>query len=349
MLKHVFLTLLAVVVACALLLFPQLSASAVTASLSICADSIIPSLFPFMILTDLWIVSGCADYVGRLSARWMCAYFHMPGISASALITGAVGGFPLGAKTVASLYTDGKLTKEQSEHLLLFCSNAGPAFIFGFIGQRIFQSNAAAALLWGIHLVGAILLGVLFRPKDRPLPSTDPDTPAPKPMGESLVCAITKAGFDTIRICIFVTLFTIVSTFIEAILPAVFKTTVLSPLLFGVIELASSTAHCQHITPHAAFVLLSILLAWNGCCVHLQVSSVVSQSKLSMRKYFIGKTMHMLISLLLSLLCAPLLFGVPLHAKRSFYGTWMLAAVFTVVLFLLLTKTPYRKKLNFHI
>ncbi len=349
MLKHAFLTLLAAVAACALLLFPQLSASAVTASLSICAGSIIPSLFPFMILTDLWIVSGCADYIGRISAKWMRAFFHMPGISASALITGTVGGFPLGAKTVASLYTDGKLTKAQSEHLLLFCSNAGPAFIFGVIGQRIFQSNAAAALLWGIHLVGALLLGVLFRPKHRPLPSTDSDAPAPEPAGKSIVDSITKAGFDTIRICIFVTLFTIMSTFIEAILPAVFKTTVLSPLLFGVIELASSTSHFQQIVPHTAFVLLSILLAWNGCCVHLQVSSVVSQSGLSMRKYFIGRSMHMLISFLLSLLCAPLLFGRPLQAQRSFCGIWISIVVCTLVLFVLLTKTPYRKKRHFHI
>lgn len=349
MLKHIFLTFLMLIGACALLLFPQLSARAVTESLSICASSIIPSLFPFMILTDLWIISGCADYIGRISSKWMRACFHMPGISASALITGAVGGFPLGAKTVTSLYSDGKLTKAQSEHLLLYCSNAGPAFIFGVIGQRIFHSTTAAMLLWGIHLAGALILGVLFRPKYRALPSEDSGAPATKPTDGGFVSAITKAGLDTIRICTFVILFSIVSTFIESILPTAIKTTAVSPLLFGLIELAGSTSHFQHIAPHIAFVLLSILLAWNGCCVHLQVSSVVSQSGLSMKKYFVGKLTHMLISFLLSFSCAPLLFEMPIHLQCSLYWTWISVVSCSAALFVLLTKTPYRKSHSFRI
>ena len=254
----------------------------------------------------------------------------------------------MGASTVSALHTNGKLTKEQSEHLLLFCSNAGPAFIFGVIGETVFQSKAAAMLLWMIHLIGALLIGLLFRPKQPPSSPIGSKLPIGISKGCDLVSSVTKAGSDTIRICTFIILFSIVVSFIEAFMPTMFKTPLFAPLLFGLIELAGPTAHFRYIPQHTAFILLSILLAWNGCCVHLQVRSILAKNGLSMKKYFTGKLLHMLLSLLLSLVCAPWIAGTGTQTQQASVKI-QIAAIAAILLFILSAKTSYRKKRCFHI
>lgn len=348
MLKHIITTALIATSACVLLLFPQLSVAAVSKSLNICAQSIIPSLFPFMVLTDFWITSGGADYIGHISDKWMRSWFRMPGTAATALICGAVGGFPTGAKTISTLYADKRLTKEQGDHLLFFCSNAGPAFIFGVIGASVFQRKVATMLLWSIHLISALLLGVIFRPRGQHLLSEDPKTlPTPSKKGD-LVNSITNAGNDIMRICTFIILFSIVVTFIDACTPTILKTSFLSPLLFGVIELAGSTAYLHHIPQHIAFILLSVLLAWNGICVHLQVGSILENSGLSMKKYFAGKLMHMLLSLSLAMICAPWVFEMTIYERQIFNRTNIIV-ITAITIFILTSKTSYGKKVRVHI
>ena len=73
--------------------------------------------------------------------------FGLPPQGASALVLGMLSGYPVGAQTAASLYASGQLTKEETERLLGFCSNAGPAFIFGMVGGLFMDSIRAGRWL----------------------------------------------------------------------------------------------------------------------------------------------------------------------------------------------------------
>lgn len=135
----------------ALMLYPQPSMEAAKSGLALCYNVIIPSLFPFFVLSSLVVELGLAGYLGRLLEGLMRPLFHVSGACASAFALGFIGGYPVGAKTAISLYENGMCTKTEAERLLAFCNNSGPAFILGVVGAGVFASSRVGVLLYLAH------------------------------------------------------------------------------------------------------------------------------------------------------------------------------------------------------
>lgn len=175
----------------------------------LCGDLIIPSLFPFFILSTLTVSLGFSSLLGRLLEPMMQPLFHQNGTGASALVLGFIGGYPVGAKTVCSLYQERLCTREQAQCLLAFCNNSGPAFIIGGAGIAIFQSARAGFVLMAIQILSALLVGMLFRPKkkERAFGHSSPRTRSGEERGK--VCyrirwTIRHRHAEHLRLCDFV-------------------------------------------------------------------------------------------------------------------------------------------------
>ena len=110
-LRRILFFLLLAVCAAGLLLFPRQSAQAARDGMSLCFRTIIPSLFPFFVLSSLFISCGAADAFARLLRGVMRPLFGLDGAGASALALGLVGGYPVGARTVADLCAAGALRR----------------------------------------------------------------------------------------------------------------------------------------------------------------------------------------------------------------------------------------------
>ena len=258
-----------------LLLRSQVAAAAVRQGLTLCAQSLLPALFPFFVAVS-WAVN--------------CGLFHTlrsMGIPTSAAVffLGALGGYPLGARTVGEAYRGGLLTKAEAEHLLACCNNAGPAFILVVVGQTVFHSTAAGLALWGIHLAAALLVALLFRRRHTSHTATSPPIISP---AAAFIAAVGSAAETMVRLSAFVVFFTVVM----ALLTSLFGT--VPPLLAGFLEL---TVGVTALTPHRlSFTLAAGLLGWGGVSVHCQAAAVLSDTDLSLRHYLLGKALQGLFS-----------------------------------------------------
>ncbi len=141
----------------ALMRWPQESMAAARDGLALCGNVIIPSLFPFFVLSSLVVELGMSRYLGRLLEGVMAPLFRVRGACASALALGFVGGYPVGARTAIALYENGQCSKTEAERLLAFCNNSGPAFILGVVGTGIFASSRAGLLLYLAHMAASLL------------------------------------------------------------------------------------------------------------------------------------------------------------------------------------------------
>ena len=146
----------------ALLRFPQEVSAAVTEGLRLSVSVLIPSLFPFFICVNLTSALGLTGVLARVFAPVMRRMFHVSGAGCTAVLCGAAGGYPSGAQCVAALYREGQLSRAEAEYLLLFCNNAGPAFILGIAGSGVFQSARAGMWLYLIHAAAATAVGLFF-------------------------------------------------------------------------------------------------------------------------------------------------------------------------------------------
>ncbi|MEG2119654.1 MAG: nucleoside recognition domain-containing protein, partial [Pseudoflavonifractor sp.] len=210
----------------ALMVFPQVSMQAARDGLALCYNVIIPSLFPFFVLSSLVVGLGLASYLGRALEGIMRPLFNVGGACASAVVLGFIGGYPVGAKTAISLYESGMCTKTETERLLAFCNNSGPAFILGVVGAGVFGSGKVGLLLYLAHAAASVCIGLLFRfYKAGGSGGREPRVP-PKFHAERFTVAFTdaiKSSFaSTLNICAFVVFFTVVIRMLAAsgILPA---------------------------------------------------------------------------------------------------------------------------------
>lgn len=257
--------------------------------IELCIRTVIPSLFPFIMLSMLLTreTSG--------TSRWLLPISELLGIPGSAqslLIPAFLGGYPVGAKCIHDLYRNGQLHKQQAEGLLSFCSNAGPAFLFGML-SGFFPDRKTLWLLWLIHILSAVLTGFLFSTgkisANAPVRTSEKSE---KP--DILLSALKSMGL----ICCWVILFRILVTFLQQWflwqLPpwlAVFVT--------GMLELTNGCCELMQLEDIGVrFVICSCMLAFGGICVLLQTASVTKG--LSLRYYVLGKGMQTIFSLLLS-------------------------------------------------
>lgn len=150
-----------------LLLCSADTARAVREGLALCAGSVIPALFPFLAVSGLLTALDAGAAPGR--GRMLLARVLGCGpAGAGAFLLGLVGSYPVGARTVAQLYREKRISRPEACRLLLFCNNCGPAFILGVAGLGCFGSLRAGGLLWAVHMLAA--LGIALVLPRRPLP-----------------------------------------------------------------------------------------------------------------------------------------------------------------------------------
>lgn len=295
--RRFFFSLVLLGAMAALLIWSDTVRQAVQEGLALCAQSVIPSLFPFFVVSALLVSLGFAQFLGRSLEGFMRVLFHVGGNGAAALVLGLAGGYPVGARTAADLYRQGLCTRQEAERLLGFCNNCSPAFAVSILGWGVFHSGRAGVWLYLIHVFSALLTGMLLARLDRqPVPrpgtarksSAAPASPSPVSLSGALVGAVQSGLQSILGVCAFVVLFMVV------LLPLRAVPGHLGDVLVGAVELFNGANRLT--ADRAGFLLASALLGWGGLSVHCQTLSVLSGSGLSTRSYWLGKALQGLFS-----------------------------------------------------
>ena len=330
----------------ALICYPTQSMEAGQQGLQLCFNVIIPSLFPFFVLSSLVVELGMARYLGRAVERLMWPLFRVGGAGACALVLGFVGGYPIGARTAINLYEKGLCTKTETQRMLAFCNNSGPAFIFGVVGAGVFGSSAIGLLLYLAHIAASLCVGILFRFYGGESPRTISRSSTPQFQAARLSTAFTASvrnSFASIwNICAFVVFFTVVIRLLflcgAMTLAASLLSVLLSPfgfdpasaqhLLIGLLEVSSGvTSLTGEGAPAGQVSMAAFMLGWAGLSVHCQVLSFLSDTALSPGTYLAGKALHGILSAVFTLGPARLF---PLSSPVSGYLTQQIE-VFSVL------------------
>lgn len=285
---------------------PSQSAEGAREGLRLCGNVIIPSLFPFFVLSSLVVELGLSARLGRRLEGIMAPLFHVNGRCAAALVLGLIGGYPVGARTALELYRRGQCSKGEAEHLLAFCNNAGPAFILGMVGAGIFGSGRVGLLLCLTHAASALLVGILFRFSIKDAPRRASPRPVPPVIetvrfSDAFLRAVRDSLASMLNICAFVTFFAVILRLLTSfgVISALASLLGLfgveevwaQRLVAGFLELSSGVSSLSgggmRAIPMAAF-----MLGWAGLSVHCQVLSLLGDSNLSPKSYFLGKLCH---------------------------------------------------------
>lgn len=318
----------------ALVLWPDQAMGAMREGLKLCGNVILPSLFPFFVLSSLVVELGMSRYLGRLLEPVMSPLFRVNGNCASALALGFIGGYPVGARTAIQIYKNGQCSRTEAERMLAFCNNSGPAFILGVVGAGVFGSGAAGLLLCLTHLLASLAVGVLFRfYKPGEVPRTSRVRRAQfqtASFSRAFTGSVTGALQSTLNICAFILFFTV---FLRILAYAGFLKTLggilsvlLAPLgmdqtwaerlLTGLVELSSGVSSLTDGALSGRLSMAAFMLGWAGVSVHCQVLAFLGDSGLSARTYVTGKLLHGVFS---AVLARVLFWAAPLDSPVSVF------------------------------
>lgn len=274
-----------------LLAASETAAQAVREGLALCGGSVIPALFPFLVVSRLFVATGSAAALGQLLAPLTRRMLGVSGPGGTAMLLGLLGGYPVGAQTAGELVRTGAVSRQEGQRLLLFCNNCGPAFILGVAGLGCFGSLRAGGLLWAVHMLAA--LGIALVLPRRPLPpGRDAAGVRPPAFAAAFVRSVRDAAGAMVQICGFV-------VFFLAALRLTARLTGLShPLLSGAVELTQGILALPA-TP-TGFVWAAALLGWGGLSVHGQSAAVLSGTDLPLGPYLAAKAAQAALSALLA-------------------------------------------------
>ncbi len=302
--KHLQTALLLFLLPAALWLLLDASVrDAVATALVLCARSVIPALFPFMVVSSMLVALGLGELLSAPLGGLMALY-GIGGAGASALVLGFIGGYPMGGRTAAELYRGRLISRDEAERLLSFCNNANPAFLINVLGTGLFGSFRAGVWLWLIHIAAALTAGLLVGRPRRDDAQRSSRTPAVafRAVGVSsmFVSSVQTALRSILNVCAFVVVFCVLSLPFRTMGGAV------GALASGLLELFSTL---PLLTPdRTGFVLAAGLAGWGGVSVLCQTAALTADTGLSLRRCALGKAVQGLLSALLAFLCTGFVF-----------------------------------------
>ena len=252
--------------------------------LASCASLVIPSLFPFLIFSGMLSATRLGELISqplKPVCRWV---FRLPPEAGSALMVSMIGGYPVGARTIAQLLEQGRIQPRTARRMLCFCINAGPAFVISTVGAALYSSVQSGACLLAAHLGASAIVGFFTSTGKE---TFDPAPPAEYlPLGTAFVQSVSGAARSLIGICAFVVTFSGLRsllwgagllprlvTGLERLWPVSGGSAFYSALLRGLLEVTDGCVAASALGGEQAFVLTAFLLSFGGVSVICQAAA----------------------------------------------------------------------------
>lgn len=271
--------------------------------LLLCSRTVIPSLFPFMILSEL-IVSGGLG--GRLLKILTFPLRRLLGVSTAggrAILLGILCGFPIGARCAVRSLERGEISPAEAERVISLSCVPSSAFLISAVGVSLWGNRRFGLALYATVLASTLITGILFRLPNRRIPSQVSAPPAPPPTlsGSNLFTeAVRSSTWSILTVCAYVVFFSTLVGTLSLSLGRLNLSADITALLFCLFELSSGVSNASALgNVTSAAVLCAFAAGWSGLSVHCQLLSVCDGYGISARPYFLAKLLQALLCALL--------------------------------------------------
>lgn len=339
--------------AAALLLWSPGVGEGVRQGLAVCASVMIPSLFPFLILSDFLGRTRVGELLERPLGGLMAFLYRCPRELTPAILMSWVGGYPAGARVLAGMAERGTLSHEDAGLALTFCVNSGPAFLAVVVGAGVFGSPGWGLFLFGCQLLAGAAAGRLLcrRRTIRLRPGKGRSACLPPVTG--FVQAVSSATSGMLSICAFVLVFSALSQLlarwgllelwgagVSALTGGVLTPAGAVCLGTGLLEISGGCALAQALPPGQGALVLPFLLSFSSFSVMGQLSACFGSHPPALGLLLRARLLHGVLTALLAtpvlwarFAAAPAMTGRPVLAPGSgaLLGALCLMAMITIL------------------
>lgn len=256
---------------------------------------LVPSLFPFMIITNLFSV-----FFNR--------YFSINN-QYLIIFLGNICGYPIGAKLTANYYKENRLTLSDANYVLTLCNQSSIGFLEYYVGVYALNKELPRAVLFILFYLSTFITAIFTRkiyPAGKPADTyahTTKKHPSPEKINwfQTLDLSITDSCKTMLSIGGYVLIFSVLIHLFQRIFAPVSHRIY---LLLSLLEITNGLSilknHFADQPFYSYFVLL--LTGFGGFCTMAQIKGMLVGTSLSVKPYILGKTIYTIILLILYLL-----------------------------------------------
>lgn len=274
--------------------------------LLLCAKTVIPSLFPFMVLSELLVSGGIENALPKWVLSPLRRLFGLPDAGCCAVLLGMLCGFPVGAKCALLAFERGALTREEASRALTFSNNPSSAFLISAVGVSLWGNRRFGVALYATVLTVSVITGIVtnqLRKKGTGSFSVSLDsycTVRPLRGAKLFTEAVRSSTGSILLVCAYVVFFSALMGTLNIVLAALDLPTSVSTFLFCLFEISGGVSQASALgSPVLAAALCAFAAGWSGLSVHCQVLSVCDGKGFSFRAYFLAKLLQGLLAAIL--------------------------------------------------
>lgn len=285
----------------------------VSFALYIFKNNIFPSLFPFFVLSQLMIKYGLPEFIGNLLKPLM-SLFKIKSNCAFILVMSIISGNPANAKYTKELLDSGHISAHEATKILCFTCFASPLFILGTVSLMFLNNKEVGLLILLCHYLGNFIVGLLIRnyhpsPKEKEKISLSQAILSMHQKRisnkENFGTIITNSLISSINTLLLIlgvmTMCLVITTIIDN---HINLNSVLQSILNGYIEMTQGIKYIsmEDIPLKLKCILSAMILSFGGLSVHMQIVSIISDTKIKYFPFLVCRIIHSLISGLLMFL-----------------------------------------------
>ena len=292
---------------------PTLVVSGASEGLLLWFHTVLPTLFPFFVITSLLISSNAFLILSQIFSNVFCKIFCITPPSVIAVLGGFSCGYPMGAKIADDLYAKRLISLNESTYLVSFCNNASPMFIISFfVTQKLGIPKLALPSLL-ILFSSSVLCSFLFRKihlSRNPIQNCSSDLQM-RPVSCDLLSAfdqaITGSMENIIKIGGYIIFFSILVSFAKKYIS---ETNLFQLFLVPALEITNGLTILADTSLYfwQAYVLMMFHTSFGGICAIFQTKCVAKNLHFSFTIYAIEKLITAIVTSLLSYLYIQIIF-----------------------------------------
>ncbi len=324
-----------------LLLSPAVSIAAAREALQLFANVVLPSLFPFIVCSQLLLKMRIDQALSFLFTP-MAKFLDCPKALGGAFITSMIAGYPSGALSVATLYQKGVI-KHNLNTAIALCSTAGPMFVIGMLGSSLLGSQQAGWMILASHYNGlfmaAMATNLMVKAFKWDITSnTKLSSPKQKPP-KTLDDIITRSCIIMLKIGGFIVIFRVLGDimFTLPVLSSLLSSSgtstlsqIIQPLFRGFMEMSDGCASAATLSFVPASLVMCFIVSFGGICIYFQSLSMLSGLPIKKGVFLLSKLLHGIfatISMWFMLLIQPLSMPTSSQFAEGIQPTLSLAPV----------------------
>ena len=256
--------------------------------------NLIPSMLPFYIISDLLVNYGFIDVLAFLFNNLIQKAFGLSGNASFVIFFSMITGFPSSAKYIKSLLDNKFISIEEANKLIRFTHFSNPLFIINVIGSVIIGNKNLGIFVLLSHYLSNFIIVFCYR-GEKIMSISNLESRKTKVLSEVL----TKSFLDAFNSLLIVLGSLITFQLLTKIVYCHLKLSpTISLLIESILEITQGLFRLKTLSfsPNLKAIISTIIISFGGLCIHMQVSSILSETKIKYKNYLMGRILQTILA-----------------------------------------------------